>query len=316
MNTIKTKTLLASAVISLAIAGPLQANMFATAVLDVTSFKILGGDGEILDASSDFASLFFTSSADTDGFLDGSPSFDHDVPNSVTSIDIAADCTGSGCNVLTENTFPIISGDQGSTYVTADQQQIGSPIANLPGFVGDGANVAQASYGSLATPFDGGGSSNVNNGLEANWQFQLNQDQTITFAGDFRAYVEAFAGADEVFPGKARGTISFSISVTDTTTGLVVFLLAPTPFNQTTSASATGDPADLQLCAIFTCGTAGAGSFADTTGLLLADRKYQLSIQSNANIDISREHVAVPEPGVLALLGMGMMGMFLSRRRG
>ena len=325
----KTRSLLATALFGLAtIAGTAQADMTATAYIDVTNFVILGSDNEALDFNTDFVSgsLTFTSSADMDGTLTGTAGFSQSDPNSIVNIDFAAECLGSGCPVLAENTYPFITGAQGIDYVTADQSQIGSPIANLPGFSTLGANVGQGAYGSLTDPTTATGSANANNGLEANWQFSLAQDQGISFAGDFRTYLEAFAEAGEVFPGKASAATSFLITITDidqnsATFGQVIFSFAPDLLNETTSANANNFGVDLQTCGNLAavlggCGNTDlAGNFLSTTVALAANNLYQLSIRSNANIDIARQEVVVPEPGMLGLLGLSMMGLFLARRR-
>lgn len=314
MYTFKTKTLAACAILGLASAGPSQADIFAASYLDITNFLIKDSGGNTLDYNNDFNSLSFTSSTDMDGSLSGAGSYSYSTPNATGGEDFAADCVGSGCNVLAENTFPLITGAQGATYVTSDQREVGSPITNLPNFTQLGADVSQAAYASIATGDAGSGSSNVNNGLEAIWTFSLAQGGGISFDGDFRTYLEAFVGAGEIFPGKASGSTSFSITINDVDGGSgggTIFSVAPTALNQSVSANANGFGFDLQLCGVFTCGTELNSSFSFLTGPLVADNLYQLSIRSNANVDIAR----VPEPGFLGIMGMGLLGGFSWMRR-
>lgn len=314
MYTFKTKTLAACAILGLASAGPSMADISATSYLDITNFLIKDSGGNTLDFNNDFSSLSFTSSTDMDGSLTGAGSYSYSTPNATAGEDFAADCLGSGCNVIAENTFPLITGAQGTTYVTSDQREVGSPITNLPNFTQVGADVSQGAYGSIATGDAGAGTSNVNNGLEAIWTFSLAQAGGISFDGDFRTYLEAFVGAGEVFPGKASASTSFSITINDVggaNGGGVIFNVTPTALNQSVSANANGFGFDLQLCGIFTCGTEANSSFSFATGPLAAGNLYQLAIRSNANIDIAR----VPEPGFLGLMGLGLLGGFSWMRR-
>jgi hypothetical protein len=57
----------------------------------------------------------------------------------------------------------------------------------------------------------------------------------------------------------------------------------------------------------------GSKSFSFTTPVLVAGNLYQLSARNNSNADVQR----IPEPGELALLGIGLIGMTLvmARRR-
>jgi hypothetical protein len=319
ISQLKKKTIMAGAVgaVMAMTAAPSYADLTATAKLVIRDFTINGADGSTPLDASDFASLSFTSSADMDGALTGTAGFGFNTPNAQENIDFASSCvsTTGDCNPLPENGFPHITGPQGSDFVAADQMQLGSPISNLPNFVAAaGANVGQQASGSLSTT-NAEGTANVNNGLESSFIFSLLQEGTVTFAGNVETYLEAFASAGELSPGKASAATSFTITITDLTLGgLVVYSFAPDLLNETTSVNPDGFGIDIQTCGTLvnvlgTCGVELATSFSDTTGVLIAGNLYQLSLRSNANIDIAR----VSAPGTLALLGLGLMG--LARRR-
>ncbi|GAB5450562.1 MAG: hypothetical protein Hals2KO_08900 [Halioglobus sp.] len=313
----------ATATLGMTLATPAQADLFAYAKLLLEDFTILGSDGELLDAGpgGDFSFLSFTSSGDMNGDLTGTGGFSFSVPSTGGDIDFPSSClsvTGD-CNPLAENALPFLTGAQGADYVAADQIQVGSPILGLG--LASPANVGALAVGSLSTT-SGAGSANANNGLEASWQFSLTQDTGITFEGDISVYLEAFASAGELSPGKASAATEFGITITNLTTGEVVFnsadeLGGDVP-SQTTAADAGGFPVDITTCgglAALTggsCGTELNTSFSFTTVALEAGTLYQLSARNNVNIDIARE---APVPGVLALMGAGLLGIFAFGRR-
>ncbi len=336
-----TTTLLASAMLGLSVAGSVQADLFATSVITLDELLFNKSDGSTLDFDTDFVdgTVTFTSSADMDGVLTGTGGYSFAEPNG-GDIDFPASClsTTGDCPVIAENTIPplILSGPQGTDFVTSDQYQADAPIANLANEVdfpdgsvdfGLGADVVQVAYANLSTT-TAEGSANVNNGFEANWEFSLVGADVISIEAGIVTYLEAFASAGEVFPGKASAGTEFVITITDVggaDGGGVIFdsstLAAFDLLNETTSANANDFPFDIQTCGnLFDIAGAGTGcgnalsvAFSIDTPLLSAENLYQLSIRSNANVDIAR--VMVPEPSILALLGLGFLGMFLSRRR-
>lgn len=339
----KTLSLFASMAIGLAAAGPLQADLTATAVLTLDNLLFLDSGGNILDFDNDFVegTVTFTSSADMDGALTGTPGYTYNEPQG-GDINFNMEClsTQGDCDIIAADDLTplIISGAQGLDYVTSDQYQVGAPIQNLPNMVDDptggtiftlGADIVQVAYASLSDTV-AEGTADVNNGLEANWEFTLAAADSITLAADnVTAYLEAFASGDEIDPGKAAAGISFVVTVTNLETGQILYDSAvdnPLEFNllnETSSLNAnSSNPNDATTCGNYFdlagagtgCGTALSSAFAVTSAVLPGETLLQLSIRSNTNVDIARVQ-QVPEPSILALLGLGFLGMSLSRRR-
>lgn len=307
----------------LAFAAPSHANLMATSKLVVNNFLISNASGTPLDFS-DFSSMAYTSSANMSGSLSGTGGFGFSTPNGF-DIDFPSSClsTTGDCNPLLENGFPHFTGEQTSDFIAADHTQVGAPISNLPGFQpAAGATIGQQATGSLSTT-TAEGSAKVNNGIDLSYTFVLEQQGGITFSGNFITYLEAFAGAGELFSGNASASTTFGITITDLQGGQgIQYSLAPDLLNETTSVNPNGFGFDIQTCGSFdaifgTCGIELGSSFSDTTGQLLAGNLYQLTLRSNVSIDIARvsETVPVSAPGTLALLALGLIGLAPRRNK-
>ena len=305
----------ATAALGLSLAAPAQADMFAYAKLLLNDFTIFGSDGEILDATTDFNSLSFTSTADMSGDLTGTAGFNFTDSTASGEIDFPSSClsTTGDCPQLAENAFPFLSGAQGNDFVSADQIQIGSPIDGIG--LSTPATIGAIAAANLSTT-NATGSAQANNGLEASWTFSLNQDQGISFSGSVELFLQAFASAGEDAPGSASAATTFGVTITELATGNVIFdasTLGAGILTQNTAVNPQGFPIDIQTCGTLNCAAGQLNfGFALPTVQLTANTLYQLSARNNVNIDITRE---APVPGILALMGAGFLGLFAAGRR-
>ena len=272
----------------LCVAGTAQAGVQASAFYEISNLEFLGSDGQPLDALTDFApgnGLAWTGSSDEDVAFDDDDD-QRQVANTTTGVDLPVICVGD-CPQIGENAFPLITGAPTANYSTADSIEIDAPILNLGSF-GYPARVGSGAYSGIATG-EHKGSANSNNALEASFIFQVPQGGGVTLSGDFRVYVEAFVNGDELAPGKAAASTDFVLTITDLTTGLVVFSDAPDILNQTVAANANDLGFDQQATGLHTPGVVTElPGLTISTPPLSDNTLYQLTIRSNANTDVAR----------------------------
>ena len=136
----KALALASAGLLAAVVAAPSHAYVMASSIVDMTNFRILGSDGQILDAAGantqnptgDLAFLTFTSSAGMTVELGGTTINDPSDQNA--PIDYAPICVGSACPVIGDNAFPQLTAPPVGNYATADQLELGAPVDNLAGF--------------------------------------------------------------------------------------------------------------------------------------------------------------------------------------
>jgi hypothetical protein len=313
MNIVR-KTLmltLAAASIGIGAMGNAQAAAFASSILDITNFRLLHSSG-VAFSSTDFSTLTGTNDAHATAslngvFANGAQSFGI---LSGTNPDVPHQCVGVPCPALAENNFtpfaspPPVPGNFGY----ADQALTGSSISI--GAAPAGAHATTRADASLN--LNGVASGNSDVGTSTTFAFALGVGDTMTIAFDATPYTQAFVSAGAGPTTNANARLSWSINIIDLTTGATVFNFAPGALNALSNVSRTdGLPGITTYNAALT-----TFAFSSATPFLTAGTPYQISIQHNTLANALIDVTQVPEPGTLAIFGLGLLGMSaLGRRR-
>lgn len=329
--------------------GNASADVLATAVIEFTEFQIFGVVGSTvtqLDEDTSFNSLDFTSTADADASLLGSSE----------SITLAADSTGSGIDFPTQNTgsavvsplgndlcvgdcsgnlvgatnndnefqhidYADVTADGTTSYAWADQLETGSPLSTTTNGTTTtrDADVSNSSYAFLDDSDTGDGGANSDNGLNADFSFTLAQELDyieVLFTVD--TFLNVVATADETDPFASASTLYFLDIDNNTSWQLCIagdcdnLLANPTFASLSESLAISTQTADTDK----TDGTSGPQTlrFRTTSGFDTGTT-YTLTARLETSVEVERQ--GVPEPGVLAMMGMGMglLGFVAARRR-
>ena len=338
----KNKLLSSAIVLSLsagsAVFSTAQAGAFAESIVEISNLTFTNRSTATLLNKSDFLTDSFTSSANTLATLNSSSTTD-DAPIAGRFNSDLFSIKGAPTGGYSDNDFTIYSGSPAGNFAIGDQLESGSPVGGYfvdaagtivpstdPGAIAvtTGATLKNASYVGLEDAGDG--SADSNNGLEAKFQF-TGFSGIIDIDFGISAYLETFLDIGAAIPSAASASFSVIFSLkevlpsglpgltpeliqTTGTSGTGIFDPISGSFIQTSSASAPG--------AGFGTGFVGFGAgvpFVDTfhleTALLDSSREYQLS----ARILTAADAAAVPEPSLLALMGLGLLSITAIRKR-
>jgi len=298
------KVLAVAAALGAGLAGNAQAGVIAQSVLEITNLRFLNPDASLVSLSQ-VTPLIFSDSTDVTATLNGTSDVGSINLNTFGTLDLVQQCVGAcggfGQNDYTHHAAQTVIVARGDTILS------GAPISGTGQPTGaDAKTLAEAQVAPTNV-----GSTQSNLGLLATFLFSVAADQTVTIAFDADLYLIASLTADMQIGSNAQASSSWSIDVTDATTGNPIFTWNPNGgAGGIVGGTENADPCNLsqtvssQLPGI-TITRACDASYSATSPTLVAGNFYQLNIRHTSEADAT----AVPEPSLIALLGIGLLGM-------
>lgn len=320
---VKLKKIGKAAALTLAIGAGLgamsvaNAGVVATSVLEVTGFKLFNNTTGLPLIATEFTFGLIKDEGTNTATLSGFANVTNTANSPGGTLDIGQACVGGPCPGANDfsHTLPPPAG--GTQLARADSLLDGDPILGLTGGPGDfGANARTVAEVLLTGDGVGGGDSDL--GLLS--RFLLTSAVDVDIRMDFFAdlYLRAFIDPTNAVGSSATAKANLSFNITDAITGDSVFEWSPNGlvggiFGGTEIAD--GGNLNRNLSALlpgdnFVVDLAGSQFYSAST-TLLAGRNYQFTIGHVVGADGTQ----VPEPGTLLLLGAGVLGLGLARRR-
>ncbi|MDQ1921490.1 EDSAP-1 family PEP-CTERM protein [Massilia pseudoviolaceinigra] len=286
-----------------------RADAFAQAVLVVDNFRLLHSSGAAFK-STDFTMLDGTNSAHATASLDGVVLAAKPQNRGIlsgTAPDVAHQFVGLPNPPRAENNFTAFSGPPPvpGTFGYADQNMTGSAMSI--GTKEAGVRAETRADASLATDGEAAGDSDV--GTSTSFNFTLGVGETMTIAFDGTPFTQAYASTGAGMETNAIARLSWSMNIMNMSTGQVVFAYQPGELNSFGNVSRTDSFPGMSTY------NPGKMSFSAVTPWLNKVDTYQLTINQTTLANALQDTVAVPEPGSLAIFGLGLLGMSLLARR-
>ncbi|MBB3221540.1 PEP-CTERM sorting domain-containing protein [Pseudoduganella umbonata] len=282
-----------------------SAGTFASAILEINNFRILHSNGAVY-RNTDFSKLIGVNDAHATASL-------NDVVKGKSAIgampNVAHQCVGAPCPAFGENNFTPYHSllPMHGNFAYADQNFIGSAISMNGAAAGARSQTRADAATSRNMQF---ANSNSSVGSSNTMLFQLGASDTMTFSFEATPFAMAYASPEGRSVTTANARISWSVSIVEIATGETVFTYAPAEINAMATVSRTHGAHGTSLYK-------PAGTFiplGDTSGLLAANRYYQITVQHNTLVSALQHEI--PEPASLALLGTGLFAMMVCRRSG
>ncbi len=269
-----------------------------TNILDISAFSQLN----FLNTSSDAASLTGATPSSITNPV---------VPTGDSLLACVGNCTG-----VTENNFAL--NGTANQYSRADTDLAGAIITGLGPTAPATANTLSEISLTSTNPF-AGSNGNVNN--NSSFTFKLGTDQQIMLS--LSGIVSSLTSmTPDVASGLAKSSTSWEATISDSA-GNVIFDWKPDGTATGGLIGGTLITDTLNTALQSTCSVAGCVSNVSSTGigkaltpLLIGGQQYTFALSQGSTSQNQVVLKNVPEPSILGLMGVGLIGVAASRLRG
>ncbi|MEX2455386.1 MAG: EDSAP-1 family PEP-CTERM protein [Rhodospirillaceae bacterium] len=290
--------------------APGYSGVIGSSILEILNFQIRdAGGGAQLTLGGDISVIAGNNSGDLSvGLGAANDSTSAAAPVALApafgAIDLAQLCLGTGCSPFPENSYSGFgqTPPPTSTYALADMVLTGSALdATANGGPAGGTN-ARSRAGVSIEGGTNNGSSTSTTGSDVNVQLVSSVDRDIEFSLDYILNMLAFV--DSSMPGttgSSQAGASWSLSLFQLTNPANQLSWSPSEINRTINLSVDANVP-----------VSDSGSLVSNTFTMLAGQQYQFGVSHSTRSEAS---FLVPEPGVIAIFGMGLLAIGLASTR-